>query len=173
MKVLKIILYVISIIAIFLIGWFGSKKYYYHPIEPVEIHDTIRIDSVRIVEHCVPLYIKDYDTIVVKNDTTIRDTINVLVPISQYEYKDTIVTDTSRTELDIKYSGYKATLDEININYQSTKEVVLNQKKKHFNWFIGPSLQIGYGMQYDKIQNKISAGPEISVGISVGWGYCK
>lgn len=165
-----ILIGVLLLVITFLSIYNTNQKQEEPTIVTVEVRDTITIDSVRIIEHCVPLYVKEYDTIYVPNDT-IKDTIQVLVPISQYEYKDTIVTDSSRTELDIRYSGYKATLDKIDINYHSTKEVSLNPKKLH----IKPSFNIGIGGGYGAgyKDGTIRLEPQVGIYGTVGFSVVK
>lgn len=172
MKIFCKISIVTAFLALLIAGLYSLYIYYNRQIETepviveVEVVDTIYVDRTRIVEHTVPIEVKETDTLYIK------DTIFVL-PITSYEYRDTIVTDSSRTELDIKYSGYKASLDEININYQSTKEIVLNQRKRGSSLFVGPSIHLGYGIQYDQIHKTIGVGPEVSVGIAIGFSFHK
>lgn len=109
--------------------------------QPLIVHDTIQVDSIRIEEHTKIQYVQSIDTFTVVERDTLRDTIYFQLPIEHKEYQDTLRTDTSEITLDIKYSGFKATLDEINITNHYWKDMPVNQKK----WHIKPSFNIGLG----------------------------
>lgn len=131
---------------------------------PVEIHDTIKIDSTRIVEHTKIVEVKTFDTICQYIDTLWHDTIEIPVeiPIEKKEYKDTLVTDTSKVLIDIKYSGFKATLDEIDIKYQYNRNMPVERKSDFWtNRFI---LSAGVMAGYSPIYRNV----DIVIGVSAG-----
>lgn len=166
-NVLKTIFITIIILVIFLIGWFCSKKYYYVPINPVEIHDTIKIDSVRIVEKTKIVDKSVFDTTYIWKYDTITDTIKLEIPIEHKEYIDTLRTDTSEIDLRIKYSGFKTSLDEIDItNHYYVKQPVKTNKIK-----VGQSItlgvQTGYGVT---LTDQPQFSPYIGLGITYGLG---
>lgn len=160
--------------------------------DPIVIHDTIKVqDSAWLAAHTKhnPKPIR-HDTIWLEKvdsadsahtttdsnhcvDTTemVADTNAdfALIPITQSEYRDTFLTDTSRAEVGVLFSGYNARIDSIGINYQRTYNNRAERKKSGFGWCVMPSIQVGYGLGLNG--NIVTASPYIGVGVSVGWGY--
>lgn len=159
--------------------------------EPIVIHDTIKqTDTLRLREKTKTIEVVRYDTIWIERDdsaenahtttdsnhfvdtTKMVDSTNAdfaLVPITQSEYRDTFLTDTSRVEVGVLFSGYNARIDSIGINYQLTQEPRVERKKSGFGWCVMPSIQVGYGLGLNG--NIVTASPYIGVGVSIGWGY--
>ena len=102
-------------------------------------------------------------------DTTSNDADFALVPIMQYEYRDTFVTDTSRIELGIRYEGYRAKIDGIDIKSQYTIQPRTIVKKKGWGQFIGIGIGVGYGASV--VGQTVYAAPEIGLHVTYGWGY--
>lgn len=152
----------ISIVLLFFLGaglgfWIRGLR----PAKPVEpvvqtdtlyLRDTIRID--RPVPEPYPVYLPS-DT--VRLVTTQHDTVEVLVPMEQKHYRDSLY--------DAYVSGYKPNLDSLHV-YPVTKvittTVTIPQKVKH--WGIG--VYAGVGVQYGTIGKRMDVGPCVGVGIS-------
>ena len=127
------------------------------PAKPVEtvvvqtdticLRDTIKID--RPVPEPYPVYLPS-DT--VRLVTTQHDTVEVLVPMEQKHYQDSLY--------DAWVSGYRPSLDSLHV-YPVTKVITttLTVREKTKRWGIGP--QIGVG-----ISPKGAAVPYVGVGIS-------
>lgn len=157
--------------------------------EPIVIHDTIKqTDTLRLRAHTKTIEVIRYDTIWMREDSAENahtttdsnhygDTTEMvdtnadfaLVPITQSEYRDTFLTDTSRAEVGVLFSGYNARIDSIGINYQLTQEPRVERKKSGFGWCVMPSIQVGYGLGLNG--NVVTASPYVGVGVSIGWGY--
>lgn len=158
--------------------------------EPIVIHDTIKqTDTLRLREKTKTIEVVRYDTIWMREDsaenahtttdsnhfvdtTKMVDSTNAdfaLVPITQSEYRDTFLTDTSRVEVGVLFSGYNARIDSIGINYQLTHNNRVERKKSGFGWCVMPSIQVGYGLGLNG--NVVTASPYVGVGVSIGWGY--
>lgn len=157
--------------------------------EPKVIHDTIKqTDTLRLREKTKTIEVVRYDTIWMREDsaenahtttdsnhhgdTTEKVGTNAdyaLVPITQSEYRDTFLTDTSRAEVGVLFSGYNARIDSIGINYQLTQEPRVERKKSGFGWCVMPSIQVGYGLGLNG--NIVTASPYVGIGVSIGWGY--
>ena len=156
--------------------------------EPIVIHDTIKqTDTIRLREKTKTIEVIRYDTIWIEREdsaenahtttdsnhcvdtTEMVDSIAVAIPITQSEYRDTFLTDTSRAEVGVLFSGYNARIDSIGINYQLTHYNRVERKKGGFGWCVMPSIQVGYGLGLNG--NVVTASPYIGVGVSIGWGY--
>lgn len=158
--------------------------------EPIVINDTIKqTDTIRLRAKTKTIEVIRYDTIWMRVDsaenahtttdsnhfvdtTKMVDSTNAdfaLVPITQSEYRDTFLTDTSRVEVGVLFSGYNARIDSIGINYQLTQEPRVERKKSGFGWCVMPSIQVGYGLGLNG--NIVTASPYVGVGVSIGWGY--
>lgn len=159
--------------------------------EPVVKHDTVIIhDTAYIAAKTKPVKQLPPDTIktpvpngvpnVVSNSATSdtnnasSDSIIVQVPMTAYEFRDTITTDTSRIELGILFSGYKARIDGIDLKSQYTVQPRTIEKKKGWGQFIGVGIGVGYGASFvgnGSGSATVYAAPEIGVHITYGWGY--
>ena len=156
------------------------------PAEPVVKHDTVIIhDTAYIAAKTKPVKQLPPDTIktpvpngvpnVVSNSATSdtnnasSDSIIVQVPMTAYEFRDTITTDTSRIELGIQFSGYKAKIDGIDLKSQYTVQPRTIEKKKGWGQFIGVGIGVGYGASV--VGQTVYAAPEIGLHITYGWGY--
>lgn len=157
--------------------------------EPIVIHDTIKqTDTLRLREKTKTIEVVRYDTIWMREDSAenahtttdsnhFLDTTEMvdtngdfaLVPITQSEYRDTFLTDTSRAEVGVLFSGYNARIDSIGINYQLTHYNRVERKKGGFGWCVMPSIQVGYGLGLNG--NIVTASPYVGIGVSIGWGY--
>ena len=124
------------------------------PVEPVVqtdtlyLRDTIRID--RPVPKPYPVYLPS-DT--VRLVTTQHDTVEVLVPMEQKHYSDSLY--------DVYVSGYKPNLDSLRI-YQTTKIVTITETIKvpeKKRWGLG--IQVG-----GTYLPKVGPTPYVGVGIS-------
>ena len=155
--------------------------------EPIVIHDTIKqTDTLRLRAKTKTIEVIRYDTIWMREDsaenahtttdsnhygdtTEMVDSIAIPIPITQSEYRDTFLTDTSRAEVGVLFSGYNARIDSIGINYQLTQEPRVERKKSGFGWCVMPSIQVGYGLRLNG--NIVTASPYVGIGVSIGWGY--
>lgn len=156
--------------------------------EPIVIHDTIKqTDTLRLRAKTKTIEVIRYDTIWMRVDSAENahtttdsnhcvDTTKMgtnadfaLIPITQSEYRDTFLTDTSRAEVGVLFSGYNARIDSIGINYQLTSNNRVERKKSGFGWVVAPSIQVGYGLGLNG--NIVTASPYVGIGVSIGWGY--
>lgn len=137
-------------------------------VEYIPVHDTVTVTQERIVEKTKVKYIDRIDTFYVYNG----DTIYVQdLPIEHKEYKDTISTDSTSTEINIKYSGFNANIEEVGLkhNYYEKKEtVVLPPKKVTVVWFVGFSA--GYGGHGNVNNGTFGHGPEAGIHAGIGIG---
>lgn len=142
-------------------------------IEPqiVTVHDTTIVTKEVIKEKEKIKYVTKYDTLYVYHTDSIRDTIRIGIPIEHKQYTDTFITDTSKTVLDIRYSGYKAELDGVYVHSSFTQKERIKIKTSGFGQYLGIGLQVGYGATINTIDKTFVPGPYIGVGISVGWCY--
>lgn len=142
-------------------------------LEPqiVTIHDTTTVTVEKIKEKEKIKRIVEYDTSFIIERDTVRDTIYVSLPIAYKQYRDTFTTDTSRTILDIKYSGYKAQLEGLYVESHYKARETIQIKQTGFGQFVGVGLQLGYGASINPVNKTFVPGPYIGVGVSVGWCY--
>ena len=137
----------------------------------ITVHDTTVITKEEIKEKEKIKRVVEYDTFLITERDTIRDTFYVSLPIEHKQYRDTFTTDTSRTILDIKYSGYKSSLDGVYVHSSFTQKERIKVKHTGFGQFVGVGLQVGYGASINPIDKTFNPGPYIGVGIAYGWGY--
>lgn len=143
-----------------------------HRATALQVHDTVTVhDTVRLQAKTKILYRTTHDTMLIARHDTVTDTILVHIPIEHKQYNDTITTDSSRIEVGIRFSGYRARLDSVGINYQLTKESAPQTKTRLNKWgqFIGVGIGVGYGASV--IGRQVFAAPEIGLHITYGWGY--
>ena len=150
-------------------------------LRPEVIHDTVTVhDTLRIKKHTKPKEVLRHDTIWLPDatskttssttkDTTSKDVDYTLVPITQYEYRDTFKTDSSRIELSVEFSGYDARIDNVNLNYSFSVQPRTIVKKNGWGQFIGVGIGVGYGASV--VGQTVYAAPEIGLHITYGWGY--
>lgn len=155
------------------------------PAEPAVKHDTVIIhDTAYIAAKTKPVKKLPPDTIKAPvpneepnevSNSANSDSIIVQVPMTAYEFRDTITTDTSRIELGIQFSGYKAKIDGIDLKSQYTIQPRTIEKKKGWGQFIGIGIGVGYGASFvgnpSGVGTIVYAAPEIGVHITYGWGY--
>jgi len=156
--------------------------------DPVVIHDTVEVSNpADIAAHSKPKYVIKRDTMWLPRpvspcdstdslcDGRVTDSIPVDIPIMAYEYRDTFQTDTSRIELGIRYEGYRAKIDGIDLNYRFETQPRIIEKKKGWGQFIGIGIGVGYGASFvgnsSGVGTIVHAAPEIGVHITYGWGY--
>lgn len=126
--------------------------------DTVIVRDTIHDSVPRLVQSEVVRYVKEtpislHDTIYMsKNEENLylTDSGEVFVPISRKVYTD---DSTYRAVV----SGYKATLDQIDIYRKQT--VITNTVTKDRRWIFGLTGGIGYGLTTHK--------PDVFVGVGV------
>ena len=134
--------------------------------EPTIIHDTVCLrDTIRIAAKTRIIRQTVTDTVIVRD----TDTIVVSLPIETKQYLDTFITDTSRIELGVQFTGYKARIDGIELKSQYTMQPMTIEKKKGWGQFIGIGIGVGYGSSV--VGKHVYAAPEIGVHITYGWGY--
>lgn len=158
-KTLAIIGIVLLAISGAVLGWWLRGLTQPKPVEPVIQKDTLYLrDTVEVdrpIPQPYPVYLHS-DT--VRLVTTQHDTVEVMVPMEQKHYSDSLY--------DAYVSGFKPSLDSLRI-YQTTKVVTITEivkvpEKKR--WGIG--VQAGMGVQYGTIHKQMDVGPYIGVGIS-------
>lgn len=141
-----------------LLGFWLRGLHKAEPQEPIVqtdtlyVRDTIRIDMPIPVPK--PVYLPS-DT--VRLVTVQHDTVEVLVPMEQKHYQDSLY--------DAWVSGYKPALDSLHV-YPVTKfittTVTIPTKTKR--WGIG--VHAGVGVQYGTLRKQMDVGPYVGVGIS-------
>lgn len=138
---------------------------------PEVIHDTVCIhDTLRIAGKTRTIYTTVTDTLIVRN----TDTIHVTMPLEHKQYRDTFTTDSSRIELGVRFSGWHAQIDGIDLKSQYTIQPRTIEKKKGWGQFIGVGIGVGYGASFvgnGSGATIVHAAPEIGVHITYGWGY--
>lgn len=162
----------ITCIILLAIAYYRATKYRY--VEPliIELHDTI--ETERIIEKTKTLYKTVYDTIIITDTAAngVRDTVKIEIPIEHKDYRDTISTDTTSLILDIKYSGFRSTIDglEYKYTYQPTKPSQ-NQKKAGFGQFVGIGAYAGTGFGYGLSSRQMDFTPSVGVCLVYGIGW--
>lgn len=135
----------------------------------VPVHDTITIDSIQIKWKERPVEVLRIDTFYI---TKSGDTIQTPeIPIIKKVYEDTISTDSTSTEIKIQYSGFNASIDEIQLrhNYYNTKEIIVKEPKKvGLVWYVG--VGAGYGIHGSLNTGTFDHGPEIGITAGIGIG---
>lgn len=127
--------------------------------EYVTKYDTITVTQERIVNKTKLQYINHIDTFYVYN----TDTIYLKeFPISYLQYSDTIKVDDAEAMLDIRHSGFAASINHIDLKLKYNKEIqtVVQPPKK---WSIG--IQSGIGGQYGIVHRQFDVGPYIGIGL--------
>jgi len=142
--------------------------------QPETIHDTVTVrDTLHIKEHTKPKEVVRRDTIWLPLDTplgTSLDTgslIPVDLPITRSEYRDTFTTDSSRIELGVKFSGWHAQIDAVDLNYDFTIPTKIVTKRQRFSWSLTIGLQGGYGATFGK-DGVVEMRPYAGVGGTLG-----
>lgn len=138
-------------------------------IEYIPVHDTIKIYKDSIVYKTKPVNIYHIDTFYVKES---GDTIKLdSIPITEYQYKDTVKTDSTSTEIMVNFHGFNAGIDSINLvhNYFNTKEtIVIPPKKIGLTWTVG--VGVGFGGHMNINSGTFGYGPEVGIYGVVGLG---
>ena len=142
---------------------FRSCRDVNHPLPPVRsdtvvfrdtVHDTVpRLVCSEVVRYVKETPISLHDTVYVsKNEENLylTDSGEVVVPITRKVYTD---DSTYRAVV----SGYKATLDQIDVYRKQT--VIINTITKDRRWNFGLTGGIGYGLTAHK--------PDVFVGVGV------
>lgn len=142
---------------------------------PDVMHDTIVRTDTLIQERVKWKYKTFTDTTFIIYHDTVIDTLTVYIPIDHYQYSDSIITDTARIHLNIKYQGYKAKLDTVQLDYTLFPQTITKVKKS--GW--GPSIVIGAGLgtgatiNYTPYNQQPLKFGDIHAGVYlvIGWGY--
>lgn len=136
-------------------------------IKIVPIYDTITINKERIKERIIPIEIHDtlyrVDSVIIENDGTY-----VKLPMEYNLYKDTIIQDSTTSNIEVFYHGIESDIDSINLIVNS-KLVIHEIESPKIHPFIG--LDIGPEMNYNFSKfNGINI--EVSGGLIFknGWG---
>ena len=178
---------IILILSLLLVGIGGFLLYDYkvtqieekYAPEPIVVHDTIIKDSIQIQEKVKWKYRTKYDTVVIVSkeiitDTvtiTVQDSIDIQLRIDHLQYTDTIKKDSSECRIQIDYSGYKPSLDNVLIDYSHTPKTIVQPKKNGWGWCVSIGPQIGYGATINTVDRTFIPGPYVGVGVSIGWCY--
>lgn len=134
--------------------------------EPVVVHDTIVVrDTVRIRAKTKVLAIHDTVWLPPQNSTTEPQ----MLVCETKEYRDTFQTDSSRIELGVRFSGYDAKIDNVDLQYRFNVQPRTIVKKKGWGQFIGVGIGVGYGASI--VGQRVYAAPEVGLHITYGWGY--
>ena len=138
-------------------------------IEYIPVHDTVTITKDSIVYKTKPVNVYLTDTFYVKEsgDTVILDSL----PITEYQYKDTIKTDSTSAEIMVNFHGFNAGIDSIGLiyNYYNKKEtIVLPPKKIGLTWTVG--VGVGFGGHANINGGTFGYGPEVGIYGVIGIG---
>lgn len=139
-------------------------------IEYIPVHDTIEIPKDSIIYKTKPVNVYLVDTFYVKasGDTVKLDSL----PITEYQYKDTIKTDTTSTEIMVNYHGFNAGIDSISLihNYFEKQTTIIKEKKIGIVWYIG--IGAGFGGQLGIKNNVVdfNYGPQVGIHGGIGIG---
>lgn len=137
-------------------------------VEYIEKHDTIQITKDSIVYKTKPVNVYLIDTFYVKEsgDTVQLDSL----PITEYQYKDTLKTDSTSTEIMVNYHGFNAGIDSINLihNYFEKQTTIIKEKKVGWVWYIG--IDAGIGAHLDIPSKQLGWGPQFGIHGGVGIG---
>lgn len=171
-------LIVYSILGVLIALFFGitihqcsNPKVKYVTPPPERIHDTIIRDSIQIQEKVKWKYVTKYDTAIYIQHDTFLDTIYVQLPINHYQYRDTGGTDSSKYNIGINYSGYRASLDSVWFNYSYTPQTIVQTKRNGWGQYIGIGVQVGIGSSINARDKTFVTGPYVGVGVTYGFGY--
>lgn len=138
-------------------------------IKYVPVHDTITVEKERIVWKTKPVEVYLIDTFYIKES---GDTVKLdSVPITEYQYKDTIKTDSTSTEMAIYYSGFNASLDSIWLKhnyFEKETTIVKEPKKVGLVWAIG--IGVGFGSNVNINGGTFGYGPQIGIYGIIGFG---
>ena len=170
---------IILILSLLLVGIGGFLLYDYkvtqieekHAPEPIIQYDTIIRDSIQIQEKVKWKYVTKYDTAIYIKHDTFMDTVYVQLPINHYQYRDTGGTDSSKYNIGINYSGYKASLDSVWFNYSYTPQTIVRTKRNGWGQYVGVGLQVGIGPSVNARDGTFITGPYVGVGVTYGFGY--
>lgn len=164
---------VVCLLAGIVLGFFLKGCKPSSPAEPIVLHDTIAVhDTFRITQHTKPKEVVKWDTCYLPAVDTIIDSIFVQVPITQYEYRDTFKTDSSRIELGVQFSGYHAKIESVDLNYDFTIPTKIVTKRQRFSWSLTIGLQGGYGATFGKggvVEMRPYAGVGGTLGASINF----
>lgn len=153
----NIVIVILSIIIIILI-----------PIKPKQqtetiLYDTIYIDKERIIEKTKIEYETKLDTFFI----TQYDTVYFQIPIDHKEYTDTFRTDTSEVSLKVKYSGFNADIDNIELATHYWKNKPIEPKRVRFGQSVVLGGSIGYGFTGNQFSPYI--GLSVTYGFGISW----
>ena len=146
--------------------------------KPVVIHDSIPVhDTAYIIKHTKPKEIVKWDTCYLpavdsgNHRADSNNMVGVQVPITAYEYHDTIKTDSSSIEMGVYFSGYRAKIDSTSLKYHFEVQPQVVEKESGWGWSVTVGPYVGYGITISNGQ--VLVGPEIGLGIQLGIGYQK
>lgn len=165
--------YIISIVIGIIIGILINISSRQKESEPEviykEVHDTVTIDSVRIQWKTKPVEVYLIDTFYVKES---GDTIKLdSLPIEKKMYKDTIINDSTSTEIQVNFHGFNAGIDSIWLrhNYFEKETTIIKQPKKvGLVWAVG--VGVGFGGYANINSGTFGYGPQIGIYGIVGLG---
>lgn len=164
-KILNIIFGILILVLLFLSGYMFYQLKHLDAPEVIYMHDTITIRKDSIVEKLK--FVTYYDTIldIHYKDSIIHDTIKI--PIEHKVDSFTIQKDSLKIMEKIHHSGFKSTIDSVELNYewQYTFQPK-KQRKWGLVWFVGPT--VTGGVNFNVNNKTFDYGP--SVGLSVGVG---
>lgn len=149
------ILIIIAIVSLFFNGWqFYQRTQVPLSGDVLHITDTIYVDNIRIQEKTKLKYITKFDTIkeIQVKDSIIHDSISL--PISHYNYKDTLKNDSLTSYISIDYSGFHSQIN--NLELVNDLHYTIPQKKPR-KFHI--ALSAGYYTGYNLIDRKLYSGP--------------
>lgn len=141
-------------------------------IKYIEKTDTVVKTEVEIQEKTKIKYINKIDTFyIVQNvDSNKTDTVYLKdLPIEHKQYNDTVLLqDSAQVKVDIKYSGFNASIDSLNLELQSYNQIqTITKPAKKFGWDITVGPSVGYGISFPQ-GGKYIHSPFIGVTLTIG-----
>ena len=127
-------------------------------LQPVILTDTITnvlYDTI-FIDHFETVKLRTTDTLTIIRDNIRVDSVFVEVPISVYKLDTTFTTDTTQLSLSIRNSGFNVKLDSLFYEFEYTPTKI--NKTKKTQWFIGPSIGLGYDFTSGKLIPTIGIG---------------
>lgn len=168
---------ILSIIFItFLITFFLTSNYYKNKINNIEKETITKIDTVYnniIYKDTIPLIKKVIvketviDTLYVYTGDTIKVLLPVEIPIANKHYYNKFVDKNDTITYNAYISGYRTSLDSININVKYPhiyKETIIKETyKQKGTWNYNIGIGAGYGIFNKK--------PDIFIGTTFGYTF--
>lgn len=159
--------YVIIVVLLCIIGYLCWNNHTKNSVEYITITTTDTLYVERIIKDTVPIlkykYVDRYITDTLMTVDSIYVPVNI--PISNYHYSNTLFNNNDTIKYSAYLSGYKTTLDSIDISVRYP-QIIKNTTIKTVNKG-GITYGLGVGFGYGVFTKK----PDIFIGGYVGWKF--